>query len=105
MKEYLFFALIAFFLFIYLLRAVLMVGYDHIKYKNKAEHAGKMSKEILRKLIGLQPLLQTKLMPKGYDYKLYERFQKKFRLYYIALWLSLFAILFLAANLYLGIAI
>ncbi len=101
-KDNLLLALTAFFLLIYFFRALLMVGYDHIKYKNKAQKAGKMSKELLLKILGLQPLLQRKLEPKGHDYKVYERFQKKFSLYYIALWLCLFGILFLYAHIYLG---
>lgn len=101
MKELLFFALIGFFFLIYLLRAFLIVGYEHIKYRGKAEYASKIAKDLLRKLIGLNPLVQIKLEPKGYDYKVYAKYQKKFHRYYIVLWITLFSILMLFAILYL----
>lgn len=102
MMELLFFAFIAFFLLIYLLRAFLMVGYENIKYRGKSDYATKIGRELMQKLIGLKPLVQGKLEPKGYDYKVYARYQKKFQFYYIILWINLFSILMLFAVIYLG---
>lgn len=102
MKEYLFYVLILFFLLIYLLRAFLIVGYEHIKYRGKADYSGIIAKDLLRKLISFKPLTQSKLEPKGYDYKVYVRYQKKFHRYYIVIWITLFSILMLFAILYLG---
>jgi hypothetical protein len=103
MLEKLFVAAICFFVFIYLLRAVLMVGYEHFKYPNKREYAGKMINDLLRKLISLKPLMQRRLEPKGYDYKVHQRFQNKSEVYYFLLWVSLFLILFLFARIYLDL--
>ena len=60
-----------------------------------------MVTDYFKKALRLQPLLQRQLEPKGYDYKLYTRFQKRFTKYYIALWFLLFVILFLSAKVYL----
>ena len=79
-----------------------MVGYDYLKYRSKSEHATKMIGELFLKLISLKPLLQRKLEPKGYDFKLYQRFQNKFAVYYTALWVMLFLVLVLSAKVYLN---
>jgi hypothetical protein len=101
MIEFLLYGCLALFLLVYLLSTLLMVGYDHIKYKNSREKAGMMVNDYFKKALRLQPLLQRQLEPKGYDYKLYTRFQKRFTKYYIALWVLLFVILFLSAKVYL----
>lgn len=103
MLEKLFVIAICFFLIIYLLRAVLMVGYEHFKYQSKREYAGQMINDLLRKLISFKPLMQRRLEPKGYDYKVHQRFQTKCEVYYFLLWASLFVILFLFARLYLDL--
>ncbi len=77
MLEKLFVAAISFFALIYLLRAVLMVGYEHFKYPSKREYAGKMMSDLFRKLISFKPLMQRRLEPKGYDYKVHQRFQNQ----------------------------
>jgi hypothetical protein len=102
MVEKLLFLLIAFFLFIYLLKALLMLGYEYFKYRNKTGMSGQMAGDLLTYLITLKPLLQKRLEPKGYDFKMYKRYQTKNSLYYAALWASLFLILFLSAKIYLG---
>lgn len=99
MMEMILFALIALFLLIYILKALLLVGYNHYKYKTK--NAGAMLSELLTIMFTLKPLAQKRLEPKGYDYKLYERFQKKNIIYYTVLWIFLFLILFLVAKIYL----
>lgn len=101
MLEKLFVITIGFFMIIYLLRAVLMVGYEHFKYPSKREYAGKMMTDLFRKLISFKPLIQRRLKPKGYDYKVHQRFQTKSEVYYFLLWASLFVILFLFAYIYL----
>lgn len=102
MTELLLYASAGLFLLIYLFSTLLMVGYDHMKYKDSREKTGMMINDFFRKAIRLRPLLQRQLEPKGYDYKLYSRFQKRFSKYYFALWILLFAILFLAAKVYLN---
>lgn len=99
----LYYGILSLFLLIYTLRTVLMVGYDHIKFKNKKEYAGQMLKDFLVKFTSFKPLFQRKLEPKGYDYKLYNRFQSKFVLYYAVLWTALFLILFFTAKIFLGL--
>jgi hypothetical protein len=103
MLEKLFVIAIGFFLIVYLLRAVLMVGYEHFKYPSKREYAGQMINDLLRKLISFKPLMQRRLEPKGYDYKVHQRFQTKSEVYYFLLWASLFVILFLFARIYLDL--
>jgi hypothetical protein len=93
---------VALFLLIYLMSTLLMVGYDHIKYKNSRQKATMMLNDYLNKAFRLKPLLQRQLEPKGYDYKLYSRFQKRYVKYYFALWILLFSILFLSAKIYLN---
>jgi hypothetical protein len=99
----LYYAILALFVTIYIMRSVLMVGYEHIKFRNKREQAGKMIKEFVSTVISFKPLFQKKLEPKGYDYKLYNRFQRKFVIYYSILWVCLFLILFFSAKLFLGL--
>jgi hypothetical protein len=101
MLEYLLYALIAVFVTTYLLRSILMVGYEHFKYKSKREQAGEMISDLFRTIIGLKPLFRRRLEPKGYDFKVQQRYQQKFGFYYIILWVCLFSILFLAAKIYL----
>lgn len=99
--EYLLIALMLVLFITYLLRSVLMVGYEHLKYKNKREKAGEMLSDLVKIMIRFKPLYQRKLTPKGYDFKVQQRFQKKFNFYYVIIWASLFLILFLVAKIYL----
>lgn len=78
-----------------------MVGYDHLKYRSKREHAGKLINDLIKTALSLKPLFQKKFEPKGYDFKVQQRFQKKFTFYYVFIWGCLFLILFLAAKKYL----
>ncbi|HMO32637.1 MAG TPA: hypothetical protein PKE63_04335 [Lacibacter sp.] len=101
MLETLLYGLVAIFLMLYALRTLLMVGYEHIKYKAGAEKNRRMLQDYIRKFFSLKPLIQQRLEPRGYDFKLYKRFQLKYNLYYAGLWVSLFLILFLTARVYL----
>jgi hypothetical protein len=103
MLEKLFAIAIGFFLIIYLLRAILFVGYDNFKYSGNIDLTGKLIPDLLKKILSLKPILQRKLQAKGYDYKVYQRFQIKSEVYYFLLWTSMFVILFLFARLYLGL--
>jgi hypothetical protein len=101
MQKYLLLLLIAIFVIAYLLQSVLMVGYDYFKFRSKNESSGNLPLAILKKILGLSPLFQRKLKPKGYDVKVQQRYQQKFTIYYSIIWATLFLILFLAAKLYL----
>lgn len=96
-----FYLIVIFFLLLYVLRGLLMVGYDNLKFKNNFKKSGTIAKGLLSNLLTLKPLLQNKLMPKGVDYKVYERFQRKSTIYYAGLWVCLFMMLFLGASIYL----
>lgn len=102
MIQILFYALLVATLLLYFMRGLLMAGYDNIKYKNNLKKSGTVAKSLVQILVTLKPLLQRKLAPKGVDYKVYARFQTKSTLYYTALWICLFLLLFIAARLYLN---
>ncbi len=102
MTQGLFYAIVLVFILLYVLRGILMVGYDNLKFKNNLKKSGTIAKGLLRNLLTLKPLLQNKLIPKGVDYKVYERFQKKSAIYYLVLWVCLFMILFLGARIYMN---
>lgn len=101
MQEYLLFGLIGIFLLAYLLRSVLMTGYDHFKFRSKKEQAGNLASDLIKKIFSLKPIFQRKLPPKGYDIKVHQRYQQKSTIYYIIIWTTLFLILFLASKIYL----
>jgi len=100
MTQELFYAIVLFFLLLYVLRGLLMVGYDNLKFKNNLKKSGTIAKGLLNNLLTLKPLLQNKLTPKGVDYKVYIRFQRKSTIYYAGLWICLFLMLFLGASIY-----
>lgn len=102
MTQGLFYAIVFLFLLLYVMRGLLMVGYDNLKYKNNLKKSGTIVKGLIMKLLTLKPLLQNKLTPKGVDYKVYERFQEKSKIYYTGIWICLFFILFLSAKIYLN---
>lgn len=102
MTQGLFYAIVFLFLLLYVMRGLLMVGYDNLKYKNNFKKSGTIAKGLIIKLLTLKPLLQNKLMPKGVDYKVYVRFQKKSTIYYAGLWVCLFLMLFLGASIYMN---
>lgn len=102
MPERLLYVFVIIFLFLYFLRGLLMVGYESLKFKNNFKKSGTIMKGLLQNFLMLKPLLQSKLAPKGVDYKLYERFQRKSTIYYTGLWICLFFILFLSAKIYLN---
>lgn len=100
MLEKLYFLLIAVFAVAYVLKALLLVGYNHFKYKIKSTDL--IITELLTNMITLKPITQKRLEPKGYDFKVYKRYQQKNGLYYAILWVCLFLILFLTAKIYFG---
>jgi hypothetical protein len=87
---------------IYFLSTLLMTGYLYIKTKITSDIFKQMIKDFFRIFFTLQAVTQRRLDPKGYDYKIYVRFQKRYIIYYFALWILLFFILFLAAKKYLN---
>jgi hypothetical protein len=100
MLENLYYLLIAVFAVVYVLKALLLVGYNHFKYKSKSTDL--IITELLTIMITLKPIAQKRLEPKGYDFKVYKRYQAKNGLYYAILWVCLFLILFLSAKIHLG---
>jgi hypothetical protein len=100
-QNLLFLALATFFM-IYFMSTLLMTGYLHIKNKFSSAVFKQMLRDFLKIFFSFQAITQRRLDPKGYDYKLYVRFQRRYILYYFSLWILLFAILFLAAKKYLN---
>jgi hypothetical protein len=101
MQEKIFNAQILLFVVIYFLRALLITGYNNLKYKTGEVPFKIIFNQFIKTFFSTSPLTQKLLEPRGYDYKVYVRFQKRFVMYYFALWILLFAILFFAANIYL----
>ena len=102
MLNTLLYGMIALFLVIYLLRSILMAGYERLNAKNeKAQHGSSLSLLLLNSIITLKPLREAKLRARSIDQKRHLIFQQKATFYYYTLWLSLFAILFLASRGYL----
>jgi hypothetical protein len=99
--ESLLYYLVVFFFFFYFLRTLLITGYKHLKFRRNTHTLQLMTKYFLFELFTLGPILKKKLEPKGYDFKVYKRFQQKFMVYYFILWILLFTILFLIAKIYL----
>jgi hypothetical protein len=101
MQEKLLSAQIFLFFVIYLLRCLLITGYNNLKFKTGDVSFQNLFSQFIKIVFSRLPLTQKLLEPRGYDYKVYNRFQKRFVLYYFALWILLFFILFFAANKYL----
>ena len=102
MLQLLLYLFILFFFLLYFLRGLLMAGYENLQHKNNYKKSGPVVKSLVHLILTLKPLFHRKLKPKGVDYKIYERFQKKAMFYYTFMWMSLFIILFLAAKIYLN---
>lgn len=94
-------AQILLFFLIYILRTLLMAGYENLKYDTSKISMKSFLAEYIKHFFSTAPLIQKRLEPRGYDYKIFIRFQKRFVLYYFFLWILLFSILFFAANIYL----
>ena len=90
------------FLILYFLRTLLITGYNHLKFKKDVRTLKLMTIDFIKVSLSLAPLMKRKLDPKGYDFKIYQRFQKKFIVYYYMMWFILFCILFLSAKIYLN---
>jgi hypothetical protein len=89
------------FVFVYFLRTLLITGYKHLKLRKNLQTLQLMTKYFLIQFFTLTPILKKKLEPKGYDFKVYRRFQQKFMIYYFILWILLFSILYFIAKIYL----
>jgi len=87
---------------LYIMRTLLITGYDNLKYLNGKVPLKNFFKDFIKYFFSSTPLIQKRLEPRGYDHKMYIRFQKRFGLYYFALWILLFSILFFAAKIYLN---
>lgn len=99
MLNLLLYGMIALFLLTYLLRSILMAGYERLNTKHEKGKYGKsLAQVLLETMITLKPLLEPKLRARSIDQKKHLVFQKKATIYYYTLWLSLFAILFLVAK-------
>lgn len=96
------YGLIALFAFIYLLRALLMAGYERLNAKSEKGKEFSFFSRFLVIIVSVKPLLQPKLRATSIDHKRHLVFQQKATVYYYLLWAVLFVILFLAAKIYLG---
>jgi ABC-type multidrug transport system fused ATPase/permease subunit len=86
---------------LYVMRALLMSGYDNLNVKHIERTNQSVMKGWVNKMLRLKPITQMKLNPRSIDHKIHMRFQKKATLYYYGIWACMFAILFLAAKIYL----
>ena len=103
MLNLLLYGMIALFVLIYLLRSLLMAGYERLNAKNeKGQHGSSLGELLLNIIITLKPLRQSKLRARSIDQKRHLVFQQKATVYYYMLWITLFVILFLAAKVYLN---
>ncbi len=96
------YGLIALFTMVYLLRALLMTGYERLNVKSEKGKEFPFISRLLSIIILVKPLLQPKLRATSIDHKRHLVFQQKESVYYYLLWAVLFIILFLAAKIYLG---
>jgi hypothetical protein len=101
MQEKLLNAQLFLFAAIYVLRTLLIIGYNNLKFKDDEVSAQSLLMQFGKTFLSRLPLTQKLLEPRGYDYKVYTRFQKRFVIYYFMLWVLLFSILFFVANIYL----
>lgn len=94
--------MIALFVFVYLLRSILMAGYERLNTKTeRGQKRNSLLQLILSIMVTLKPLRESKLRARSIDQKKHALFQFKATIYYYMLWLTLFAILFLLAKIYL----
>ncbi|RXK57707.1 hypothetical protein ESA94_19470 [Lacibacter luteus] len=96
------YGMIALFMFFYLLRALLMAGYERLNAKHDKNRPVSFGNRFLSIVLKLKPLLQSRLRAVSIDQKKHLVFQQKATVYYYLLWLTLFAILFLTAKIYLN---
>lgn len=88
-------------LLLYVMRALLMAGYDNLNLKHIQRNNNTVMRGWMNKMLRLKPITQMKLNPRSIDHKIHMRFQKKATLYYYGIWVCLFAILLLVAKIYL----
>ncbi len=97
------YAALLIFVVVFMLRALLMAGYDNINLKHEKRKGSSIFKGWLNQMLRLKPITQAKLKPRSIDHKVHLRFQRKSILYYYILWICLFVILFLSSKIYLGL--
>ncbi len=88
---------------VYLLRALLMAGYEILNQKHEKRKNTSIFKSWVSHILLLKPITQAKLKPRSIDHKVHMRFQQKSTIYYFMLWACLFVILFLSSKIYLGL--
>lgn len=98
-----FYGSVAVFVLLYVMRALLMAGYEQQNINREERKSFSLVKTWLLKMLRLTPISQPKLAPRSIDHKVHVRFQRKSTLYYYGLWACLFVILLLAAKIYLGL--
>lgn len=103
MQVLVFYGSIALFMLLYVMRALLMSGYDNQNVKHNQRTGSSIVKGWIRKMLRLTPILQLKLTPRSIDHKVHVRFQRIASFYYYGIWACLFVILLLAAKIYLGL--
>jgi hypothetical protein len=101
MMMLLLYAAVFVFVLIFMLRALLMAGYENVNLKHERRKGSSVLKGWINQMLLLKPLTQPKLKPRSIDHKVHMRFQRKSTFYYYALWACLFLILFLIAKVYL----
>lgn len=97
-----FYGSIALFILLYVMRALLMSGYDNQNLKHEQRKGSSIVRGWIKKMLRLTPIRQLKLTPRSIDHKVHMRFQRIASFYYYALWACLFVILLLSAKIYLG---
>lgn len=95
------YATLAFLFFFYVMRALLMAGYDNLNLQHIHRNNHSILRAWFQKMLQLKPITQVKLQPSSIDHKVHMRFQKKATFYYYGIWACLFLILGLAAKIYL----
>lgn len=90
------------FSFVYLLRALLMAGYERLNARNEKSEVQPLLQLLLVGMLTLKPLREVKLKARSIDQKKHLVFQKKASFYYYVLWVLLFIILFFVAKVYLN---
>jgi hypothetical protein len=86
---------------IYFFRTLLITGYEHLKFKRGEVSFSIMALHFIKVFFSIMPLSKKTLEPRGFDHKVYVRFQRRFVMYYFMLWILLFSMLFFTANIYL----
>jgi hypothetical protein len=96
------YAAVFIFVVVFILRALLMAGYENMNQKHERRKTSSIFKGLLNQILLMKPIGQPKLRPRSIDHKVHMRFQRKSTIYYYALWICMFIILYLVAKIYMG---